>query len=100
MYQQKDKIQNLILLALDTICMTVSYFLAGFFWYQLYRGVSFQRMLAELSGDVEIIVVAYAIIVIFFDYNETYMQRGKLEELKAVLKMNIRRCPVEFHLLQ
>lgn len=54
MYQQKDKIQNLILLALDTICMTVSYFLAGFFWYQLYRGVSFQRMLAELSGDVEI----------------------------------------------
>lgn len=89
MYQQKDKIQNLILLALDTICMTVSYFLAGFFWYQLYRGVSFQRMLAELSGDVEIIVVAYAIIVIFFDYNEKYMQRGKLEELKAVLKMNI-----------
>lgn len=65
MYQQKDKIQNLILLALDTICMTVSYFLAGFFWYQLYRGVSFQRMLAELSGDVEIIVVAYAIIAIF-----------------------------------
>lgn len=89
MYQQKDKIQNLILLALDTICMTVSYFLAGFFWYQLYRGVSFQRMLAELSGDVEIIVVAYAIIAIFFDYNEKYMQRGKLEELKAVLKMNI-----------
>ena len=38
---------------------------------------------------MEIIVVAYAIIAIFFDYNEKYMQRGKLEELKAVLKMNI-----------
>ena len=89
MYQQKDKIQNLILLALDTICMTVSYFLAGFFWYQLYRGVSFQRMLAELSGDVEIIVVAYAIIVIFFDYNsrqcnKTYKVRNNHQCIEHV----------------
>ena len=89
MYQQTDKIQNLILLALDTICMIASYFLAGLFWYQLYRGVSFARMLAELSGDFGILIVAYAVIVVFFNYNEKYMQRGKLEELKAVVKMNI-----------
>ena len=89
MYQQKDKIQNLILLALDTICMIASYFLAGLFWYQLYRGVSFARMLAELSGDFGILIVAYAVIVVFFNYNEKYMQRGKLEELKAVVKMNV-----------
>lgn len=82
MYQQKDKIQNLILLALDTICMIASYFLAGLFWYQLYRGVSFARMLAELSGDFGILIVAYAVIVVFFNYNEKYMQRGKLEELR------------------
>ena len=89
MYQQKDKIQNLILLALDTICMIASYFLAGLFWYQLYRGVSFARMLAELSGDFGILIVAYAVMVVFFNYNEKYMQRGKLEELKAVVKMNV-----------
>lgn len=89
MYQSKDKIQNLMLLAVDTICVMVSYFLAGCFWYMLYRGVTFSRMLAELSGDLENVLMAYALIAIFFNYNEKYMRRGKLEELKAVLKMNI-----------
>lgn len=89
MYQSKDKIQNLMLLAVDTVCVLISYFLAGCFWYMWYRGVSFRRMLAELSGDVETVVIAYALIVVFFNYNEKYMQRGKLEELKAVAKMNI-----------
>lgn len=89
MHQSKDKIQNLMLLAVDTACILVSYFLAGCFWYMLYRGVGFQRMLAELSGDAETVVIAYALIVVLFNYNEKYMQRGKFEELKAVIKMNI-----------
>lgn len=89
MYQSKDKIQNLMLLAVDTVSILVSYFLAGCFWYMFYRGVTFHRMLAELSGDIEIVLMAYALIAIFFNYNEKYMQRGKLEELKAVIKMNI-----------
>lgn len=89
MYQSKDKIQNLMLLAVDTVCVVVSYFLAGCFWYMLYRGVSFQRMLAELSGDIETVALAYAVIAIFFNYNDKFSPRGKLEELKAVVKMNV-----------
>lgn len=89
MYQSKDKIQNLMLLVVDTISVFASYFLAGCFWYMLYRGVTFQRMLAELSGDIETVLIAYVIIAIFFNYNQKYMQRGKLEELKAVIKMNL-----------
>ncbi|MGN0348906.1 MAG: sugar transferase [Roseburia sp.] len=78
-----------MLMAVDTISMLISYFLAGCFWYMMYRGVTFQRMMAELSGDVETVVLAFAILVIFFNYNQKYMQRGKLEELKAVIKMNL-----------
>ncbi|MBO5070580.1 MAG: sugar transferase [Roseburia sp.] len=89
MYQSKDKIQNLMLLAVDTICVLVSYFLAGCFWYMFYRGVTFRRMLAELSGDIETLVIAYGVIAIFFNYNEKFMQRGKLDELKSVIKMNV-----------
>ena len=66
MYQSKDRIQNIMLLVVDTVCILMSYFLAGFFWYMLYRGVSFQRMLAELSKDFETALIAYAIIVVFF----------------------------------
>lgn len=88
MYQSKDRVQNIMLLLVDTVCILMSYFLAGFFWYMLYRGVSFQRMLAELSKDFETALVAYAIIAVFFNYNQKFMQRGKLEELKAVVKMN------------
>lgn len=89
MYQSKDKIQNIMLVAVDTICVLASYFLAGCFWYMFYRGVTFQRMMAELSGDIETLAVSYAVIAVFFNYNEKYMQRGKLEELKSVVKMNI-----------
>lgn len=89
MYQSKDKIQNLMPLAIDTVCAVISFFLAGYFWYMLYRGVTFQRMLAELSGDVEIVLMAYAVIAIFFNYNDKYTRRGKLDELKAVVKMNV-----------
>lgn len=76
MYQSKDKIQNLMLLAIDTVCAVISFFLAGYFWYMLYRGVTFQRMLAELSGDVEIVLMAYAVIAIFFNYNDKYTRSG------------------------
>jgi exopolysaccharide biosynthesis polyprenyl glycosylphosphotransferase len=55
----------------------------------MYRGVTFARMMSELSGDAGIVVVAYALIIIFFNYNSKFMQRGKFEELKAVLRMNI-----------
>lgn len=89
MYQSKDKIQNLMLLAVDTASILISYFFAGCFWYMFYRGVTFQRMLSELSGDIEIVLMAYAVVVVFFNYNENYMQRGKLEELKSVVRMNL-----------
>jgi exopolysaccharide biosynthesis polyprenyl glycosylphosphotransferase len=82
-------VQNLILLVMDTLSVLLSYFLAGCLWYMMYRGVSFHRMMAELSGDAVIIVIAYALIIIFFNYNDKYMQRGKFEELKAVLRMNL-----------
>ena len=78
-----------MLLAVDTICVLVSYFLAGYLWYMCYRGVTFRRMLAELSGDIETLVIAYGVIAIFFNYNEKFMQRGKLDELKSVIKMNV-----------
>jgi exopolysaccharide biosynthesis polyprenyl glycosylphosphotransferase len=55
----------------------------------MYRGVSFERMLAELSGDVQIVAVAYILILVFYNYNKKFMQRGKLVELKCVLQMNI-----------
>lgn len=89
MYQSRDKIQNFILLALDLLCLSFSYFLAGCLWYMAYRGAGFQRMVAELSGDYGILFVSYAVVAIFFNFNKKYMQRGKFEELKAVLRMNI-----------
>ena len=89
MQQQKDKLQSLILLICDTISVLLSSFFAGCFWYQFYRGVSFERMLAELYGDMDIIVVAFAVVTIFFNYNARFMQRGKFVELKEVIRMNL-----------
>jgi exopolysaccharide biosynthesis polyprenyl glycosylphosphotransferase len=89
MQQSKDRIQNFILLMIDTACIALGYFLAGVFWYMLYKGVTFQRMLGELVDDVEVIVLAYAVVVVFFNYNEHFIQRGKLVELASVLRINV-----------
>jgi exopolysaccharide biosynthesis polyprenyl glycosylphosphotransferase len=89
MQQSKERIQNFILLVIDTVCIALSYFLAGVLWDMLYKGVSFLRMVAELTDDAEIILVAYVVIVVFFNYNDRFIQRGKLVELGSVLRINI-----------
>lgn len=79
MYQQKDKIQNLILLALDTICMIASYFLAGLFLVSVIQGcILCKNACRAVRCTSGILIVAYAVIVVFFNYNEKYMQQRKI----------------------
>lgn len=89
MQQSKDRIQNFILLVLDTLCIAASYFMAGVLWFYIYRGNSFARMMREILDNVQIIIVAYAVIVIFFNYNDQFIRRGKLVELGNVIRINV-----------
>jgi exopolysaccharide biosynthesis polyprenyl glycosylphosphotransferase len=89
MQKTKERIQYFMVLLLDTICIALSYFVAGILWDMLYKGVTFQRMLAELRGDVEIILLAYAVIAVFFNYSERFIVRGRLAELGSVIRSNI-----------
>lgn len=89
MQQQKERLQSFILLICDTLCLLSSYLLAGCLWYMIYRGVSFDRMLAELSGDMDVTLFAYVVVVVLFNYNADIMRRGKFAELKAVFRMNV-----------
>jgi exopolysaccharide biosynthesis polyprenyl glycosylphosphotransferase len=89
MQQSKDRIQNFILLVIDTVCIAASYLIAGILWDMLYKGVTFARMLAELRGNAEIILMAYAVIAVFFNYNDKFIQRGRLVELGSVIRINI-----------
>lgn len=89
MQQSKDRIQNFILLIVDTVCIAASYFLAGVLWFGWYRGNTFARTISELLDNVEIILIAYAVIMIFFSSNDKFIQRGKLVELGSVIRTNI-----------
>ena len=85
MYQSREKVQNYILLAADTISLIISYFVAGYLWFIAYRGAEFSRTLKELIASVGTIVIAYILMIIFFDLNSKFAQRGPLDELKAAL---------------
>lgn len=89
MYQSREKVQNYILLAADTISLIISYFVAGYLWFIAYRGAEFSRTLKELIASVGTIVIAYILMIIFFDLNSKFAQRGPLDELKAVIKTNV-----------
>ena len=59
MQQSKDRIQNFILLIVDTVCIAASYFLAGVLWFGWYRGNTFARTMSELLDDRTRRVVHY-----------------------------------------
>lgn len=88
MYQQRDKVQSFIILAVDTVCLAISYFVAGYIWFVAYRGADLFRTFQELLYSMGTVLAAYALVIIFFNLNQNFIVRGALEELKSVIRTN------------
>ncbi len=90
MYQSKEKVQNLILCITDAVSVLVSYILSGIIWLYLVKGVSSTKHIREvLESELSTLILAYLFVILFFNMNVYFLQRGKFEELKYVFKMNM-----------
>lgn len=90
MNQSKEKIQNLMLYIADVVSLIVSYLLSGFVWIGVYKGIKDAGYISDvLDREVGSVLIAYILVVLFFNVNRNFIRRGKFEELKYVLKMNV-----------
>lgn len=86
MYQKRKAFENILILGLDIISIAVS--LAIAFWIRY--GVIFGR---NQDGDqswlIIFMLVLYAAINIFEDFNDHFFRRGLLEEIENVIKAEV-----------
>lgn len=89
MYQLRTKIQDIILLFNDFLCLVLSYYIAGYIWLIEYKNFTLRSMLDVLNSKFFIILFALAVIEIFFNSNSDFFKRNKTKEIKTIIKINL-----------
>lgn len=90
MEQSKDKIKNILLYLVDVASLFISYILAGWLWLVIYKGFEEEYIVSDKLGiEVGAMIISYAFIILFFNANQNFFKRDKLNELFNVIKTNI-----------
>lgn len=89
MYQSRQKIQDLVLLLADMICLIVSYFGGGYLWLVGYRNVSIENMKLELLDSFGIVLVVYMLVLLFSDIERNFIRRNRYRDLWAAVKASV-----------
>lgn len=88
MYERKQKLQNMILLVIDAVCLVVSYLLASCLSLWL-RPDSLQITMHDIVGSLWIVFLAYFCVFVFFNMNQYLLKRDIYEEMVYVVKVNV-----------
>ncbi len=89
MNQSREKIQNILIMLIDFFCLCISYILAGYVWLGVIKGAAHEALRQDLYGDMSAIIIAYVVTVLFFNFNQDFIKRGKLIEVIEIAKANI-----------
>ena len=89
MNQGEEKVQNALLFITDLIGLIASYYIAGYLWLALWKNVSIPVYFSQMGDSLVSVVVSYMLAFLFYSKNNDFLQRGKFEELKAVVHLNV-----------
>ena len=89
MNQSREKMQNICIMAIDLICLLLSYVMAGYLWLGIIKGAAYEALRRDLYGDISAMIIAYAVTALLFNFNQEFIKRGKLIEIIQVIKSNI-----------
>lgn len=89
MYQNnKEKTQNFLIFAVDTVSVIVSYILATYLWVVLYRG-QLQYSKDTIFDNMGIFLFSFLGTILFFNVNKEFFKRGAFAEFMHSFKMNL-----------
>ncbi|MDE5782677.1 MAG: sugar transferase [Lachnospiraceae bacterium] len=89
MYQNnREKTENFLIFAVDTVCVIFSYILATYLWVVLYRG-QLQYSKDTIFDNMGIILFSFLGTILFFNVNKEFFKRGAFAEFMHSFKMNL-----------
>jgi exopolysaccharide biosynthesis polyprenyl glycosylphosphotransferase len=94
MYGNKDKIKDLAIFAVDTICLMVSYILANCLWLKVYKGFKTISR-TDLMDELGLVLFAFLGTILFFNVNREFYKRGIFAEVMHCTKINLLFAAIE-----
>lgn len=88
MYQNKEKVQNLVIFVIDTLSVIISYGVATYLWLVIYKGIiNISR--GDILDDLGLMLFSFLGTILFFNVNKEFNKRGAFAEFMHCLKMNM-----------
>lgn len=81
----RDSVQNIILFFVDVIGVLIAYYASGIIWLMVYRHMNVNSTVVQLSTNLDTIIVAALISMLFVNEKGDCLKRGRFEELRAVI---------------
>lgn len=88
MYQQRQKLQNVLLLIIDAACLIGSYYLSAFIRLKMWNNTD-EFSIIRTNGSLWAVFLAYFCVFFFFNMNQYLLKRGWFEELIYIIKVNV-----------
>lgn len=86
MDKTKERLQNFILLLIDTLCIMCSYYLSGYIALIAVKHLDTQLAVMQIEYNALIILVSYILVTLFYSEPGDFIIRGFFEEFRVVLK--------------
>lgn len=81
----RDSVQNIILFFVDVMGVLIAYYASGIIWLMVYRHMNVNSTVVQLSTNLDIIIFAALISMLFVNEKGDCLKRGRFEELRNVI---------------
>lgn len=81
----RDSVQNIMLFFVDVMGVLIAYYASGIIWLMVYRHMNVNSTVVQLSTNLDTIIVAALISMLFVNEKGDCLKRGRFEELMTVI---------------
>lgn len=81
----RDSVQNIILFFVDVMGVLIAYYASGIIWLMVYRHMNVNSTVVQLSTNLDTIIFAALISMLFVNEKGDCLKRGRFEELRTVI---------------
>ena len=81
----RDSVQNIMLFFVDVMGVLIAYYASGIIWLMVYRHMNVNSTVVQLSTNLDTIIVAALISMLFVNEKGDCLKRGRFEELRTVI---------------
>ena len=82
----RDSVQNIMLFFVDVMGVLIAYYASGIIWLMVYRHMNVNSTVVQLSTNLDTIIVAALISMLFVNEKGDCLKRGRFEELRTVIR--------------